>query len=174
MKIWSLPKHENLTTCKKYCGKEEKLLLISPLFHNIFNISLTSRVQLHIYLLHVVNRIISFSPFLQIYVEVRLSRSISESLLEFEITRVDCSCLRYRLFQCYTIIFTLNMPNLFTNLVQKFGQVHFIYRMRCLMSGICKSCRQWSNCVLSWSTDCWVLSVRNLGQVRLLKSPIKQ
>ena len=27
MKILSLPKHENLTTSKKYCGKEEKLLL---------------------------------------------------------------------------------------------------------------------------------------------------
>ena len=26
VKIWSLPKHENLTTGKKYCGKEEKLL----------------------------------------------------------------------------------------------------------------------------------------------------
>ena len=25
VKIWSLPKHENLTTDKKYCGKEEKL-----------------------------------------------------------------------------------------------------------------------------------------------------
>ena len=34
---------------------------ISPLFHNIFNISLTLKVQLHIYLLNVVNRI-SFSP----------------------------------------------------------------------------------------------------------------
>ena len=54
VKIWSLPKHENLTTCKKYCEKEEKFSLgaISPLFHNIFNISLTSRVQLHIYLLN--------------------------------------------------------------------------------------------------------------------------
>ena len=31
VKIWSLPKHENLTTCKKYCGKEEKLLLKSNL-----------------------------------------------------------------------------------------------------------------------------------------------
>ena len=89
VKIWSLPKHENLTTCKKYCGKEEKWA-ISPLFHNFFNISLTSRVQLHIYLLNVVNRI-SFSSILQIWcVEVRISRSISESLLEFEITRVDC------------------------------------------------------------------------------------
>ena len=27
VKIWCLPKHENLTTGKKYCGKEEKLLL---------------------------------------------------------------------------------------------------------------------------------------------------
>ena len=27
VKIWSLPKHENLTKGKKYCGKEEKLLL---------------------------------------------------------------------------------------------------------------------------------------------------
>ena len=63
---------------------------ISPLFHNIFNISLTSRVQLHIFLLNVVNRI-SFSSILQIwYVEVRISRSILESPLEFEITRVDC------------------------------------------------------------------------------------
>ena len=64
---------------------------ISPLFHNIFNISLTSRVQLYIYLLNVVNQI-SFSSVLQIwYVEVRISRSISESPLEFEITRVSCS-----------------------------------------------------------------------------------
>ena len=31
---------------------------MSPLFHNIFNISLISRVQLHMYLLNVVNRII--------------------------------------------------------------------------------------------------------------------
>ena len=29
VKIWSLPKHEDLTTGKKYCGKEEKLLLRS-------------------------------------------------------------------------------------------------------------------------------------------------
>ena len=91
VKIWSLPKHENLTTGKKYCGKEEKLLQISPLFHNIFSISLTSRVQLHIYLLKLVNRII-FSWILPIwYVEVQISWSISESPLEFEITRVDCN-----------------------------------------------------------------------------------
>ena len=59
--ILSLIKHENLTTGKKYCGKEEKLLN----FHNIFDISLNSRVQLHINLLNVVVRII-FSSLLQI------------------------------------------------------------------------------------------------------------
>ena len=63
---------------------------ISPLFHNIFNICLTSRVQLHLHLLNAVVRFI-FSWILQIwYVEVRISRSIFESPLEFEITRVDC------------------------------------------------------------------------------------
>ena len=92
VKIWSLPIHENLTTDGKYCRKEEKLLLRSnfPLFHNIFNRSLTSKVQLPISLLNVVNQII-FSSILQTwYVELRISRSISESPLEFEITRVDC------------------------------------------------------------------------------------
>ena len=51
MKIWSLPKDENLITDNKILWKKGA---ISPLFHNIFNISLTSRVQLHIYLLNVV------------------------------------------------------------------------------------------------------------------------
>ena len=61
MKIFSLPKHENLTTSKKYCGKEEKLLgAISPLFHIFFDISLTPRVQLNIHLLNMVVRIIFF------------------------------------------------------------------------------------------------------------------
>ena len=63
-------------------------------FHNIFNISLTSKVQLPISLLNVVNQII-FSSILQTwYVELRISRSISESPLEFEITRVDCMLKR--------------------------------------------------------------------------------
>ena len=92
MKIWSLPKHEHLTTCKNIVEKRRNCSsgAISPLFQNIFNISLTSRVQLLVYLLNMVNRI-SFPPILQIwYVEVRISRSISDSPLEFEITRVDC------------------------------------------------------------------------------------
>ena len=78
--IWSLPKHENLTTCKNIMEK----------IFTIFSIYLSSRVQLYIYLLNVVSRI-CFSSLLQIwYVEVRIYRSISESPLEFEITRVDC------------------------------------------------------------------------------------
>ena len=63
---------------------------ISPLFHNIFNISLTSKVQLPISLLNVVNQIILSSILQTWYVELRISRTISESPLEFEITRVDC------------------------------------------------------------------------------------
>ena len=87
VKIWFLPKHEKLTTGRKILWKRGE---IAPLYHNIFNISLTSGVKLHIHLLNVVVRII-FSSILQIWhVEVRISRSISESPLEFEITRVDC------------------------------------------------------------------------------------
>ena len=49
VEIWSLPKHENLTTGKKkYYGKEEKLLPISP-FHNIFSRSLTLSPITHIF-----------------------------------------------------------------------------------------------------------------------------
>ena len=59
-------------------------------FHNIFNISLTSGVKLYNHLWNMVVRFI-FSSILQIwYVEVRISRSISEGSLDFEITRVDC------------------------------------------------------------------------------------
>ena len=48
-------------------------------------------VQLHIHLRNVVVRVI-FSSILQFwYIEVRISRSISKSLLNFEITRVDCN-----------------------------------------------------------------------------------
>ena len=92
VKIWSLPKDENLTTGNKILWKRGA---ISPLFHNIFNISWISRVQLHIHLLNVVVRFI-FSSILQFwYVEVRISRSISESPMEFEIMRVDCIYFPY-------------------------------------------------------------------------------
>ena len=68
----------------------EKRGAVSPLFHNIFHISLTSRVQLHINLLNMVVWIIFSSIFKIWYVEVRRSLSISESPFEFEISRVDC------------------------------------------------------------------------------------
>ena len=79
-KIWSLSKHENLTTGKNILWKRGE---IAPkdLFHNIFNISLTLRAQLHVYLLNVIVRII-FSSILQIwYAEVRIPRSISRESL---------------------------------------------------------------------------------------------
>ena len=68
VKIWSLPKHENLTTGKKILWKRRE---IAPkeqflLFSTIFSIYLQIlRVQLHIYLLNVVVQII-FSSILQI------------------------------------------------------------------------------------------------------------
>ena len=88
-----MPKHENLTTYKKYYGKEEKLLLRSNFssFPQYFQYISNFKSPITHILLNVVNRI-SFSSVLQIcYVEARISRSISESSLEFEIMRVDCT-----------------------------------------------------------------------------------
>ena len=81
---------------------------ISPLFHNIFNILLAKGVRLHVHLWNLVVRLVFFSiklhlhlwnlvvplvffSILQIwYVEVRISRSVSEGPFDFAITRVDC------------------------------------------------------------------------------------
>ena len=61
-------------------------------FPQYFNISLTSGVKLHIHLLNVAVWLI-FASLLQIwYVEVRISQGISESPLDFEITRVHRIC----------------------------------------------------------------------------------
>ena len=49
VKIWSLFSHGNLTTCIKILwirGEIAPLGAISPLFHNIFNISLNFRSQI--------------------------------------------------------------------------------------------------------------------------------
>ena len=64
VKIWSLPKDENLTTGNKILWKRGEIAPVSPLFYNIFNISRISRVKLHIHLLNVVVRFI-FSSILQ-------------------------------------------------------------------------------------------------------------
>ena len=105
MNIWSLSKHKNLTTGKNIVEKRRNCSY-SPLFNNIFNTS-NFKSPIHIYLLNVVNQII-FSWTLQIwYVEVRISRSISESPLEFEITRVDCIWL-YSFFKRHLLIYLYN------------------------------------------------------------------
>ena len=57
VKILSLFKHVNLTVGNKILWKRGA---ISPLFHNIINISLTSGVKLHIHLLTVAVRFIVF------------------------------------------------------------------------------------------------------------------
>ena len=89
VKIWSLFKHENLTTGNKTLWKRGEIA-ISPLFHNIFNISLTSGVNyILIYEMWLFD--LFFPSILQIwYVEERISRSISEGPLDFQITGVDC------------------------------------------------------------------------------------
>ena len=74
---------------------------ISPLFHNIFSISLTQYFQ---YISNVRSQITySFVKsgcliyvFLNLqfwYIEVWISQSISESPLDFEIMRVNCICM---------------------------------------------------------------------------------
>ena len=99
---------------------------ISPLFHNIFNVSLTSVVmvvKLHIRLWNVVVRFI-FSSILQIwYVEIRISRSISESPLDFEITRVDlCK---------YHIYFEYSNKQTRPNRMRRLIRVHTIWHSSC-------------------------------------------
>ena len=58
--IWSLHKHENLTTGNKILWKREQIAPKEQFssFHNIFNIPLTSGVNLHIHLLNVAVRFI--------------------------------------------------------------------------------------------------------------------
>ena len=81
---------------------------ISPLFHNIFSISLFSGVKLHIHLWNVVVWFVFFSSILPIwYVKIRISRSISESHLDFEIMRVDCiSPVNLQSLKQWTILLT--------------------------------------------------------------------
>ena len=87
VKIWSLPKHENLRTSKKYCGKEESNFSSFPqYFRYISNVKCPITYKF-------VKCGCSNYFFLNSeiwYVEVRVSRSVSEGPLEFEIKRVDC------------------------------------------------------------------------------------
>ena len=101
VKIWSLFRYENLTTGKKTFWKRGEIAP-SAFPHNIFNIS-NYRSQSAYHLWNVVVRFI-VSSILQIwYVEVRISRSIWESSLDFEITRVDCICLKSFIWKNWTL-----------------------------------------------------------------------
>ena len=106
----------------KYCGKEEKHFF--PFYIIIFIRSLTSGVKVHINLCNVVVRFI-FSSILHIwYVEVRISRSISESPLDCEIRwefltlGFDISCTSHDMSKLIflgknvSICRLLNLPNL--------------------------------------------------------------
>ena len=113
VKIWSLPKHEDLTKGEKYCGKEEKLLLRSNFssFPQYFQY-ISNFMSPFTYIFVNCSYSNYFSSVLQIwYVEVRISRSISESPLEFEITRVDCNwCMIQESEPLYYTVFGLQRP----------------------------------------------------------------
>ena len=92
-KIWSLLKHRNLKSGIKILwmrleiAPREQFLPFPQYFQYIF---LIKGVYLHIHLLNLVVRFV-FSSILKIwYVELRISRSVSEGPFKFEITRVDC------------------------------------------------------------------------------------
>ena len=73
-------------------------------FPQYVHILLTLGVKLHIHLINVVVRVIFFSSSLQIlYVEVRISRNISGSPLDFEIKWVDCT------LHCLVLLDHLNL-----------------------------------------------------------------
>ena len=134
---------------------------ISPLFHNIFNISLTSKVQLPISLLNVVNRII-FSSILQTwYVELRISRSSSESPLEFEITRVDCICKSYsQFFQPKTIkVFAIFQD-------RNFNMKFWITGSSCLINKVLALDRSSSIRKGLWCTSNWLSAKKGPYYVR--------
>ena len=85
VKIWSLPKDENLATGNKILWKRSNFSSFPQYFQYISNFK--SRIT---YTFVKCGCSIYFSSILQFwYVEVRISRSISESPLEFEITRVE-------------------------------------------------------------------------------------
>ena len=87
MIIWTLCYQGNLITGTKYCGKEGILGANSSLFHNIFNISLTSGVKLHIHFVKCGCSIYFFLNFANLLCRGTDISKHSESPLDFEITR---------------------------------------------------------------------------------------
>ena len=85
MKIWSLFKHENLTT-------DNKIGAISPPFHNSFNISLISD---YIFICEMWLFDLCFLSYANLI--CRGTDILKHSSpVDFEITRVDCRYLNYR------------------------------------------------------------------------------
>ena len=79
----------------------EKRRAISPLFYNIFNISLTSAVKLHIHLLNVVVRfIVSLTSATLICRGTDISKCFRESLLYIKETRIKR--MQYHIVCLYT------------------------------------------------------------------------
>ena len=90
----STNRQQNIVEKRRNCS----LGAISPLFHNIFNISLTYESNYIFILLKVVVRLIVFlSSANLICRSTDISKCFIESL-EFEITRVDCILKRFQNF----------------------------------------------------------------------------
>ena len=101
-KIWSLFWHRHLTSGSKILwirgeiAPQEQFLPFSTIFQHIF---LTKGAKLHVNLWNLIVRLV-FSSILHIwYVEVRISRNVSEGLFDLEITRVDYSFIKEIFFQ---------------------------------------------------------------------------
>ena len=96
---WSLFYYGTLTTGNKMLWKRGD---IAPKEQGLlFNTSLTSRVKLHIHLWKCACSIYFSSILLILFAEVQISRSISESSMDFEITRVNCiSVFHFSVFIC--------------------------------------------------------------------------
>ena len=92
VKIWSLPKHENLTTGKKYCEKEENLLLRSHFSSFPQYLQYISKFKSPITYIFVKSDCANYFFLNSANLICRvtdISKYFRESL-KFEITRVDC------------------------------------------------------------------------------------
>ena len=93
-----------MTKGNKIRWKEEKLLLrsnFSSFPHYFIYIFLNSGVKLHIHLLNVVVQFIVFLTLLTLICRGMDISKCSVSLLEFEITRVDCICTQVSIHHIY-------------------------------------------------------------------------
>ena len=103
---------------------QEQFLLYSTIF-------LTKGVKLYVHLWNLVVQLV-FSSILQIwYVEVRISRSVSEGHFDFEITRVDCSILAFK----RKLNSNLNAPPKYFCDGKRLGQIYHA-RLRTICSSL--------------------------------------